>query len=181
MFSFSFRPGMVLFTSGSVHALTFLLWSFSIDGWKTCSSRSRWPLLAACSSVSPDVSAVLSPAMGGRGKSGKGKQAPRLDVVKEWEHLGKKLLKPYPDGEGLCIKTGGIAVGKFFAPESLQSALTADNCELLARPVMGVNLLAAAAESALPALQAASDEPGKGGLADAKRCLEKLAAHLPAM
>ena len=123
---------------------------------------------------------------GGSGK-GWGKPTPRpvptectkLQVVKEWDHLGKKLLKPYADRRGTFLKTNDLAAPKYLEPSNFRDiAADAAVSELVARPTMGLNLFAASCEVGVEALiAAASGQPGTG-ISDCPETFQSLSNNL---
>ena len=98
----------------------------------------------------------------GRAESSKGEASAvtsKLHAVEEWNHLVKKILKPYPDERGSFVKTRGRSLKSFFGEENMRHmAADAQVCELAARPGMGLNLLAASCQQGLEALMCITDD-----------------------
>ena len=106
----------------------------------------------------------------------------KLKIVEEWQHLPKKLLKPYADMRGTFLKTDGIAPKKFFALQNFREVCSdAAVSELVARPPMGAHLLAASAEVGLDALQAVAEQKRDTGAEECHNLFKELAPHLGAM
>ena len=106
----------------------------------------------------------------------------KLKVVEEWQHLPKKLLKPYADMRGTFLKTDGIAAKKFFALRNFREVCCdAAVSELVARPPMGAHLFAGSAEVGLDALQAVADKSSDTGIEECLNLFKDLAPRLGAM
>eukprot|EP00971_Amphidinium_carterae_P218303 4333018-Amphidinium_carterae.1 len=92
-------------------------------------------------------------------KDEKPRNKTRLSAVDEWCRLTKKLLKPYPDERGSLVRTSGMALKQFLSAAHFRDAAANPlHNELVARPAMGLNLLASTTEQALEALQSITDE-----------------------
>ena len=106
----------------------------------------------------------------------------KLKVVEEWQHLPKKLLKPYADMRGTFIKTDGIAAKKFFALRNFREVCCdAAVSELVARPPIGAHLFAASAEVGLDALQAVAEKSAETGIEECVTLFKDVATRLGAM
>ena len=96
----------------------------------------------------------------GRGiPAGKGKSAPRLSAVDEWDHLPKKWLQPYPD------RAFGRLLKANLKQKEVAAWLTPNHSELVARPAMGLNLSFATIEVGSEALAAAAAGEEATGIA----------------
>ena len=106
----------------------------------------------------------------------------KLHAVEEWNHLVKKILKPYPDERGSFVKTKGRSLKSFFGEENMRHmAADAQVCELAARPGMGLNLLAASCQQGLEALMCITDDADPAALKKTKDLFGGLADLMPAM
>ena len=93
----------------------------------------------------------------GKGSTDRG-SFKKLKVVEEWNHLPKKLLKPYADRRGTFMKTEDVAVGTYLMAENFRDvAADPGVSELVARPAMGANLMAASCEVGLEAIHKICD------------------------
>ena len=81
----------------------------------------------------------------GKGAKAESQYVKRVDLYK---FLGKWLLRSYPDERGRPLMLQGSDAAAALSPDTLRAVLDADCCELLRRPLMGLNLSAASADGA---------------------------------
>ena len=80
------------------------------------------------------------------------KKDDRLRACPHWKRTIRTLLRSYPDQTGCLINVSESSLRKAFSPKLLHDKLNDENCELINRPPMGVNLLCATLDAGMEVL-----------------------------
>ena len=98
----------------------------------------------------------------GQGSKRQDKSAKQSDVVPKYMHFAKHSLASYPDEDGCCLYLGDHdSEQALLALDAVLASRNSRNCEMLARPGMGLSLSAASIDTCLKALQ---ERPADWGL-----------------
>ena len=98
----------------------------------------------------------------GQGSKKQDKSAKQSDVVPKYMHFAKHSLASYPDEDGCCLYLGDHdSEQALLAFDAVLASRNSKNCEMLARPGMGLSLSAASIDTCLKALQ---EKPADWGL-----------------
>ena len=106
----------------------------------------------------------------GQGSKKQDKSAKQSDVVPKYMHFAKHSLASYPDEDGCCLYLGDHdSEQALLAFDAVLSSRNSRNCEMLARPGMGLSLSAASIDTCLKALQ---EKPADWGLKRLSKAVE---------
>ena len=98
----------------------------------------------------------------GSRKQDKSAKLAKSDVVPKYMHFAKHSLASYPDEDGCCLYLGDHdGEQALLAFDAVLASRNSKNCEMLARPGMGLSLSAASIDTCLKALQ---EKPADWGL-----------------
>ena len=92
--------------------------------------------------------------MASKSKGNKGvKKDDRLKACPHWRRSTRTVLRSYPDATGCVVASSEGSLRKTFSPKLFHQKLTAESCELINRPPMGVNLLCACLAAGIDVLK----------------------------
>ena len=81
------------------------------------------------------------------------KKDDRLKACPHWRRSMRTLLRSYPDATGCVVASSEASLRKTFSPKLFHEKLSAETCELVNRPPMGVNLLCACLDAGIDVLK----------------------------